>query len=207
MRRYFVFLFPALFCGELKAQVFPVEGMVGQRYLWYQQQISISAKQSPLGFFHVSSFQRHFSKEFNTEWMSQSYLTLRLSSHIKLGAGTHYLGAAGLYPSVHLQLSHAGKKYLLLAVPRSHLTCQPAYDVMLLAEYKPLAEQQIKPYARYQALFSYQKGALKRSYQHLRLGLARASVKLGLAFNLDTYPGINGTFFNAGLFFRKDILP
>jgi hypothetical protein len=191
-----------LFASSIKAQQLRVEAMPGNKNYWYQHVITTEFDSSRLGFLNTSSLQ-YFIRESNTELMTQSYLTYKLHSHIKLGLGSFYASQPGFKPSFNLQYAATRKNWSLFLIPRVDVWRKASYDLFLLYEYKPAISKDLKFYLRVQAMSNYRRLIHNRSYQLLRVGLQRKNIQFGIAANYDAYGEDMKYRAHYGLFIRK----
>ncbi len=187
------------------SQSIPIEAMVGSENYWYQHSVFRQfTPRSKLAFFHVSSLHVFYDEHKVDEIMSQSYLTYRLTPGVNLALGSFYATGPGFSPSLALQMMKKTDDLLVLVVPRVDLMKNATYEVMALAEYRPMLTEKIGIYSRVQLMSNY--GAYhNRSYQNFRAGLSINKVQFGLALNLDEYGRETHTRHNVGLFIRTEL--
>jgi hypothetical protein len=205
--KFITILLPLLWVQSLisLAQSVPVEAMVGHENYWYQHSVfrQFSSK-SKFGFFHVSSLHVFYDEHKIDEIMSQSYVTYRLTSGVNLALGSFYATGPGFSPAVAVQLMKKTRDLLILVVPRTDLQKKATYEVMAMAEYRPMFTEKVGMYVRAQLMSNYGTHH-NRSYQNFRLGVSVNKVQFGLAMNLDEYGKETQTRHNLGLFIRTEL--
>lgn len=193
------------YSGMSLAQTVPIEAMVGTENYWYQHSLFRQfTPKSKFGFFHVSSLHVFYDEHKVDEIMSQSYVTYSLRPGVNLALGSFYATGPGFSPSLAIQLMKKTRDLLILVVPRIDLMKNATYEVMAMAEYRPMITKKLGIYSRAQLMSNYGTHH-NRSYQNFRLGLSVNKIQFGAALNLDEYGKETKTLHNVGLFIRTEI--
>jgi hypothetical protein len=182
-------------------QHIPVEMMFGHAGYYYQHSIQSSGS-TRVSFLNTSSLY-WFHNKGGTEFMSQSYLSYRINDWIKISAGTFYATVPGLAASVHMQLRWEGKRWSFLLVPRVDLRSQPSYEIFTICELRQPLSGKLSLCIRTQAMFSCNLAQHNRSYQFVRVGIAKKNVQCGMAANFDAYGNDLVYRNNYGMYIRR----
>jgi hypothetical protein len=167
---------------------------------------------SKFGFFNVSSFDGDYKKvNQNSDFLSQSYLTVEVWRDISLVAGLSAIGSSTtpltVRPTAGLQYLLAGRDFVVLVLPRFDLTQTYNFETFALLEYKPMLSKKWGIYSRVEGLYNYNTklGFHEISSIYLRLGLSYNNFQFGAGTNLDFYGPNNQNASNVGLFIKTDL--
>ncbi len=192
--------------NTVTSQSIPIESMVGNERYFYQHSFFKELKtDSRFGFFHTSSMHIVYEEQGKNEMMSQSYLTYKITSFMKIAVGTFYATKPGFKISGALQFTFRERNLLFVMVPRVDLWKNSAYEIMSLLEYRPPISERISLYSRVQIMSNYGPIHHNRSYQNFRVGLGVQNLQFGLALNVDEYGREMRTHHNKGIFIRYEL--
>lgn len=192
-----------------KAQQFTVEGLVGDKYLFYQHLFSKKVEPSSRwGVMHIANVINRYEHDTKkggmpNELMNQAYIAMQLSKKFSLLTGMFYNNVNGIRASAGVQFAHSFKQGLFIMVPRMDVQMNGSFELMGMLEYRPEISGMIKLYSRIQVMSNYGPYHHNRSYQRLRLGLDIKDIQLGVAVNLDEYGYSANMKANTGVFIRK----
>ena len=187
-------------------QTIPVELVYSDKDYKYQHFFFKELKAaSRFGFFHTSSMYIFHDEERATEMMSQSYVTYTINPSLTALAGTFYASIPGFTPSGSVQYKYASNNLFVLVVPRVDLRNNPSYELMSLAEYRPLISKRLHLYSRLQMLSNFKRTAHNRSYQHVRIGVGSKKTQGGFALNYDQYGSEVHKVLSMGIFLRHEL--
>ncbi len=206
-----LFFLPVLFTVKTaNTQPFILEGMAGNKYLFYQHLIAKKfSDKSPFGIMHianVSSFYQSNKVKKPAEVMNQAYLTSKLNQSLTLLTGIFYSNATNVRVAAGIQYAKAFKNGLWVTVPRVDIMKQGSCELMSMLELQPPVKEHGKLYFRLQAMSNYGPQQHNRSYQRVRLGVTIKGTQIGAGVNFDEYGKSSKVYVNAGIFLRKEII-
>lgn len=188
------------------AQTIPVEVIYSSKDYRYQHFFFNELKPaSHFGFFHTTSMYIFHDKDRATELMSQSYVTYKINPSLTALVGTFYASIPGFTPSGSLQYKYAQKNLLVLVAPRIDLRTNLSYELLTLAEFRPLISKSLHLYSRLQLLGNFRHTTHNRSYQNLRIGVGNKRTQGGFALNYDQYGSEVHTVISIGIFLRHEL--
>ncbi len=189
---------------QLRAQSISVEAMAGTKNYFYQHSFVLPLPASKLSLFHASSMHLLYDETTKNEVMTQSYLTFRVASFMRLALGTFYASKPGISPSLAAQFHISSRHLKALLVPRIDLKKKGSAEAMALVEYMPSITEHTSFYLRVQLMSNYGSQIHNRSYQNIRVGLKKQKTTGGLALNVDERGPEKQTQHNWGVFLRYD---
>jgi hypothetical protein len=191
-------------CKVAISQPIPIELMMGHKYGTVNSAFSKDFSQtSRLGFFHMNTVQFDYKDTQKNSFILQDLIYVETIKNLRFAGGVAY-SIGGFDPTIGLQYVYS-KKLFFLCAPRINIESDPSYDIMTIIQYKPIINETLKLYTRFQMLNLFNSGGNIKSYQWLRLGLEVKGIQFGLAADFDEY-GPNPTVkSNLGLFIRKEI--
>jgi hypothetical protein len=195
-----------------KAQPLIIEGLAGDRYLFYQHLIAKNfSPESPFGVMHIANVSSFYTPNKNKdakapEVMNQAYLTAKLNKSFTLLTGIFYSNATGIRVAAGLQYAVPFKNGLWITVPRVDIMNQGSAEMMSMLELQPAIKEHAKLYFRIQAMSNVGPYQHNRSYQRVRLGLTIKGTQVGVGMNIDEYGRQSKVHVNTGIFLRKNII-
>jgi hypothetical protein len=209
MKRLSFLIVMVSFLQNVKAQLGPIELMVGDKYVHYQHSHSQALKPgSRFGWQHIATLIKRYN--VNTEkggmpdeLMNQGYLTFRLHSLLTLKGGLFYTNVGGYQPTIGIQFFWNNKDWAVIAAPRIDIIKNGAYELFTMAEFSPSIGRGIKLYTRVQAMINFSNAGHNRSYQLFRAGVELNGFQLGGGVTLDEYGTSGRVHYNSGVFVRR----
>lgn len=196
----FFFLFPLSGFAQI-----PVEISVGHSNYYYQHAFAGKFHpEKPIGFFHTSSILIPYDKNRGNELMSQSYVSYALSKMWSTGIGSIFTPVDRVRPSVFVQYFLKKKALVIMIYPRADIWKDPNVELMGFIEYQEAGSRKPQIYVRLQYMTTWNLHKHVRSYQYLRLGINLGKLQFGQALSFDQYGSSGKTYYNIGLFLRKE---
>lgn len=209
MRAYLLLVILLQVCQLSSAQVYTVEVMPGNRYLFYQHVFRQKIKEnSKVSFVHIANTSNWYQQNPNkggmgNEIMNQVYISHEVLKNITFLGGLFYTNITGIRPSIAIQFTQTFKNGVFVMVPRADITKNGSTELMAMLEYQPSLTQRIKLYSRLQFMSNSGPDHHNRSYQRVRLGIQIKKFQLGTGVNINHYGYPLKTKINSGIFLRK----
>lgn len=185
-----------------------VEALVGSRGVVAQVIVLKKFQSLPkLGVFNVSSVVGEWKTHQVNDYMIQSMFTYVIIKNLDVIAGFHLDPIFGIKPTVGLLYIKGGKDYTFIATPRIDLTTEHSVEGLVIGEYTPKINDDLKFYSKIQALYNrISKGDLHgRSYIDLRAGLSYKEFNFGVGTNFDWYGPDKIYDSNVGVFLQMNL--
>lgn len=167
-----------------------METFVGNRAVAYQMIINKKLQSIPrLGFFGVTNIQPEWGESKMNDYMVQGNMTYGIVSGLDLSSGFVWNPIDGIRPSAGVIFSYGSPNLLTVVNPRIDLSKNANFDALILVEYKPKINDNVKLYTRIQGLYTHTLGHdyHSRSYVMLRAGISYKDITVGAATNFDWY--------------------
>ena len=206
IKLYFLWLFQMGLSVMGKAQPIVAESFVGINHYKYQHMFMRPfLPQGRFGYFNSSSLQFFYDSKRQTEAMTQSYITYKLSPVFTAGAGTFYATGAGFRPSLALQVAQRKNDFFYLFFPRVDYQKSVSFELMTLMEYRPKITEGLHFYSRLNAMCNYGPHH-NRSFQNVVVGIDWKNTQVGVGLTLDEWGEEIQMQRNWGILFKKEFL-
>lgn len=166
------------------------EILLSNRGMTFQMIINKNFQSIPrLGFFSVTNLVGEWNTNQVNDYMTQASLTFEITKGLKLSSGYHLTPVTGIRPSAGLIYSFANQKWLVVANPRVDLSKDVNLEQLVLIEYKPKINKNLRLYSRLQSLYAYNTSSElhSRSYVNARAGITYREFTFGAGTNFDYY--------------------
>ncbi len=186
----------------------PVEGMLGNRGLYFQMTVAKPLGQKPTwSSFNVTTLFGDYENKKN-DFFSQSLLLYNINHHVALHSGLTMNIATGFHTIVGAQFKSVNKNHLWVALPNMELSKKKDLGLFSVYEQRFKASEQLTLYTRLQGVYAYNltEEHHSRSYIYLRMGWTGIKGgSQGIAYNYDRYGPFKASYSNLGVFITKPL--